>query len=432
MKVVKSDTINAFGGINFVLEEFDKLDLGKFLHKNLPALARQSQYNWRDILYSFWSIYFCGGDCIEDLSNNLNNSLSRHPMLSCPSPDSVLRRFRELTCHAPLFGTPKGKHQHKLCWNDNLNRLNIRIFKKLNTFLGNSLTLDFDNTIVYNRKSDAMMTYKRQFGYTPGVGIINNQVVYVENRNGNADPQTLHNKTLENMFGLLEEEGISVDTFRADGASFQLKAFDLITRNSRRFFVRGRMSQTMAEAINTIKDWEPIMIDNELVWRGSTTFTPFEKIAKRTKQQHLLTPYRLVVTKVPRKDGQINIFTNDAANYYPIITNDTDLTDDQVIYFYNQRGAVEREFDVLKNDFGWSKMPFSRIEDNTVYLIFTAICRNLYHYIINSFSKLSDKLKPNYRIKKFIFRFICIPAKWIFQGRSWKLKVYGGIAISPP
>ena len=32
-----------------------------------------------------------------------------------------------------------------------------------------------------------------------------------------------------------------------------------------------------------------------------------------------------------------------------------------------------------------------------------------------------------FRIKKFIFRFICIPAKWIKSGRMIKLRLYGNI-----
>ncbi|MBN2166743.1 MAG: transposase [Marinilabiliaceae bacterium] len=111
------------------------------------------------------------------------------------------------------------------------------------------------------------------------------------------------------------------------------------------------------------------------------------------------------------------MFTGEACNYKAILTNDYELTDDEVVFFYNQRGVIEREFDVLKNDFGWNNMPFSKLEQNTVFLMFSAICRNIYHHIINSFSKRYDFLKPHYRIKKFIFRFICIPAKWITGGR---------------
>ena len=97
------------------------------------------------------------------------------------------------------------------------------------------------------------------------------------------------------------------------------------------------------------------------------------------------------------------------------------------LYFYNQRGKQEREFDILKNDFIWNKMPFSKLEQNTVFLITTAICRNIYNHIISTFSKRYKNLSPEYRIKKFIFRFICIPAKWIKSSRLWKLRVYGEI-----
>jgi hypothetical protein len=38
------------------------------------------------------------------------------------------------------------------------------------------------------------------------------------------------------------------------------------------------------------------------------------------------------------------------------------------VFFYNARGGEEKEFDVVKNDFGWNKMPFSKMEQNAVFL----------------------------------------------------------------
>ena len=86
------------------------------------------------------------------------------------------------------------------------------------------------------------------------------------------------------------------------------------------------------------------------------------------------------------------------------------MTDDEVVFFYNQRGKQEREFDTLKNDFGWKKLPFSKLEQNTVFLYLTAICKNIYNYLICHFAKIVNGLNPNFRLKKFIFRFICVPA----------------------
>ena len=103
------------------------------------------------------------------------------------------------------------------------------------------------------------------------------------------------------------------------------------------------------------------------------------------------------------------------------------MSNDQIVKFYNQRGAIEKEFDVLKNDFVWNKMPFSKLAYNTVFLVFTAMCRNIYSYMIKLFSGKCKNLSSKFRLKKFTFRFICIPAKWIRTARINKLRIYGDI-----
>lgn len=428
MKVINSSYLSPYGGLNFVHKEFDQLGVGKLLNEELPTLAPQSKYDWRDLLYSFWSIYFCGGDCIEDLSTNLGRGLNRTPHLKTPSPDSILKRMKELACSSKFFDTPRGNKKHQFSINESLNSLNIKLIKgrlKKNK----QIILDYDNTLIFSKKSDVKMTYKKQFGYAPGVGIIGDNVVYVENRNGNSDAQTLQQDTLERMFKVLEKEGIKPDIFRADGASYQLSTIAMIDKYADKLFVRARMSQALFRAIENVENWTEVAFEGHTVLRGSTIFTPFERTAKRNNEEHLLKSYRLVISKEKRNDGQINLFTGEAFNYHAILTNNFEMSVDEVVCFYNQRGTVEREFDVLKNDFGWQNLPFSKIEQNTVFLIFTAMCRNLYAHIIESFSHRFKGLSPKYRIKKFIFRFITIPAKWIKQSRYWKLKIYGDISF---
>lgn len=106
MKVINSGYISPFGGLNFVLKALDNLSIGDLLNNELPGLPKQSQYDWRDILYNFWSIYFCGGDCIEDLSDNLKHALKDNPLLKSCSPDSVLKRMKELALPSEEFSTP--------------------------------------------------------------------------------------------------------------------------------------------------------------------------------------------------------------------------------------------------------------------------------------------------------------------------------------
>ena len=130
------------------------------------------------------------------------------------------------------------------------------------------------------------------------------------------------------------------------------------------------------------------------------------------------TAHRIVAYRVPNKTGQINTFTGDACNYMFIITNDWEISDEQVIEFYNQRGASERVFDVQNNDFNWKCMPHSFLQDNTVYLITMAIAHMVYKWLIGIFSKLINGLSPKARLKQFIFRMVATVAKVTHSGRS--------------
>ena len=430
MKVLNSSPVSAFGGLNFVIKEAIDLKINSLLNKHLPALPKQSQYNWFDILMSYWSVFFCGGDCAEDLSINLKEGLQNNPFINIPSPDRILDRLKSLSDNLQFFTTKRGKGEHQFSLAEGLNRLNIKMLTLLPDFKKDNVVLDYDNTLIFTEKADAKLTYKKANGYFPGVGIIGKHIVYLENRNGNSTAHVLQHKTIERMATLLTEAGVTIDVIRADSASYTYEIVKAMEKSAKRIFIKARMTGTLEKAITNIKEWKEIKIGDSIVFRGSTSFTPFIRSAKDHGDNiDNLKQYRVVVTKEARRDGQINIFTGEAYYYSPVMTNDFDMTDDEVVYFYNARGAQEREFDVLKNDFGWDKMPFSKLEQNTVFLLIMAMCRNLYAHIIEKFSKKVKSLSPNFRIKKFIFRFVCVPAKWICSGRIKKLRLYGKLSF---
>lgn len=432
MKILQSSHLSPFGGLNFVLEEFEKLKIDQLLIANLPDLAPNSHYTWKDLIYSFWSVYFCGGSSIEDLSENFKSFLSDSPYMKIPSPDRILCRFKELSKPKYLPKAKRGNAINEFSENECLDLLNIRLLKKINPkkYLRNDLTLDYDNTIIFTEKSDAKVTYLKTYGYQPGVAIIGSDIVGIQNRNGNSVAHALQEETLEMMFKNLKSEGIAIDTFRADSASYKFDVLNIVTQYVNKVFVRVRMRQSIYDVIRKINNWEEIKTaDGRTLFRGSSKFTPFKKLAKEAHKVDLLKEYRIVVTKESNHDGQLNVFTNEACVYSCIMTNDFERSNDEVVFFYNQRGAIEREFDVLKNDFGWKHMPFSKLEQNTVFLLLTAMCRNLYSYIIHKFSTSFEHLNARFRIKKFIFRFICIPAKWVKHARYKHLRMYGKIAF---
>lgn len=429
MKILESKSITPFGGLFFLLQELDNQRVDKLLSAELPGLAIQSVYGWREIVYSFWSVFFCGGNCIEDMALNIRKGLTSNPVLNLPSPDRVLNRMKELTEPKQIVATDRSDQLHEFSYNERMGKINLRLLRSLKLLPKQKVVLDFDHTMIFSEKADAKMTYKKKRGYNAGVGLIGKNVVFIENRNGNCGAHILQEQTMEKMFALLKSEHINVSTFRADSASFKFEALAVLNQHVDNLFIRPRMSQSLAEAIRSIDEWVWVKTDRGMAQRGETRFIPFRNKAKRVRQEHLLREYRLVVTKEPRADGQVNLFTGEAMVHMGIMTTNTEMGMHEVVEFYNQRGCAEKEFDVLKNDFGWTNMPFSKMEENTVFLFLSAMCRNIYAYMVDYFSKKIHGLRPHYRIKKFIFRFICIPAKWIYRARSWHLRLFGEVAF---
>lgn len=220
----------------------------------------------------------------------------------------------------------------------------------------------------------------------------------------------------------------TIDHFRADAASYQYDVVEILNKEAKNFYVGCRNSY-VEKYFTKITDWEEIIDScNEPMEIGEINIIPFQQQAKEQgKDAHT---YRLVVKRKLKKDPQLDVFTQDAYEYRAILTNNNDFTATEIALFYNHRGNMEKQFDILKNDFGWNNMPFSKLEQNTVFLYLTGICRNLYHNIIHLFSKKTNTLKPTYRIKKFIFRFIILPAKWIKRSRQLQLKLYGQVNFS--
>ncbi|WP_431292644.1 IS1380 family transposase [Pedobacter sp. P26] len=423
MKIRNSNPISSFGGINFVFDYLNKLEIDKLCHAHLPCVAAQSKYSWKDVFYSLKSVFLCGGDSVEDLHTHLKSHFLDNPYLRLASPDTVLRRLSGLTEETKTCVTKRGVVTHQYCTNQTLENFNLEVLKKIGVLDSQELTLDYDNTIIFNEKQDSKMTYKRDYGYQPGVCTVNEQfVLYIENRNGNSDAKSFQRDTLERIFNLLETKKVKkIKNFRADAASYQYEVVTLLQQKVEHFYIGCRNSY-VEKYFPQICNWKVMEDKNGLLEVGYTDIIPFINQAREQNQQPQT--YRLIAKRRLKKDGQVDLITQDAYEYRGILTNNFEMDVVDLVHFYNQRGRMERQFDILKNDFGWNNMPFSTLNKNLVFLYLTAICRNIYNKIIDYFSQKVKTLKPCFRLKKFLFRFIIRPAKWVRQGRKLKLRIY--------
>ena len=93
---IKSEKLTPFGGIFHVMELFER-HLSHIIDGALGKRSVSIGYDYSEIIRSLMCVYFCGGSCVEDVSNHLMGHLSLHPLLRTCSSDTILRMMKELS-----------------------------------------------------------------------------------------------------------------------------------------------------------------------------------------------------------------------------------------------------------------------------------------------------------------------------------------------
>lgn len=425
MKITQSkEKITPIGGFNFCHELLTGLGLPQLIDDHLGSRVKYAGFSYSEILMNHLAIFFNGGDCCEDLNEHLGPDLKEIPNMAVCSADTLLRGIKELATPIESYTSNSGIAHH-FNINTKLNELLLQALRKTQQLDTNSsYTLDYDNQVVATEKYDALRTYKKCEGYQPGVASIGDKIVYIEGRNGNSQAKYRQGQTLQRAFDLLEKQEVKIKRFRADSASYQQEVLALAASKSEYFYIRAVRCASMEQQVSSLPDqaWEKIRLGvQEMEVAQIEGYSPFN--GDNT--------YRLVVSRIKRKDRQTGVFTGNAYTYRAIITNDYHWDNKQIVSFYNQRGSSEQIFDRMNNDFGWKKLPCSFLGENTAFMILTALYANLYLFTIKTFADKLPWLEENFRLKKFIFRFITVAAKWIKTGRRYVLKLFTHKDYSP-
>ena len=78
----------------------------------------------------------------------------------------------------------------------------------------------------------------------------------------------------------------------------------------------------------------------------------------------------------------------------------------------------------MNNDFGWKHLPASFLNENCAFMIITAMIKNFYNYFVKIVSSVFEGINHTTRLKRFVFRFITVAGKWVYQSRQWILKLF--------
>ena len=207
---IKSETINPFAGISFVNEEFKKTGMTQLIDSELGARVKIVGFSYSDILKNFNNVFLSGGDCAEDIQTHLKSHLKSIPNNDVPSADTILRGIKELSSENTQLISKSGI-TYNFNINTKLNALNIKSLILTGQLQkGNSYDFDYDNQVIATEKYDTKTTYKQVKGYFPGVATIGNKIVYIENRDGNANVKFEQAATLKRAYQLLNENQIKI------------------------------------------------------------------------------------------------------------------------------------------------------------------------------------------------------------------------------
>ena len=200
----------------------------------------------------WFDIFFGCGEVAEDIQKYLRPTLENIPFNRVPSADTLHRVLKELATDNTTVPSVSDK-DYKFNINEKMNDLNIKsllLTKQLNK--NEFYDFDYDNQIIAHNKYDSKRTYKNTKGYFPGIATIADKIVYIENRDGNANVKTGQTETLSRAYKLLDNNKIKVNRSRMDAGSYSKEIIDTVAKNSRLFYIRANRCTAMTKQISEI------------------------------------------------------------------------------------------------------------------------------------------------------------------------------------
>ena len=100
------------------------------------------------------------------------------------------------------------------------------------------------------------MTYKKFTGYSPGMAVIGDLIVGIENRDGNANVRFHRKDTLERIFSNLESNDIHIKRARMDCGSCSREIVETVEKHSEHFYIRANRCGSLYDSLLALRGWK--------------------------------------------------------------------------------------------------------------------------------------------------------------------------------
>lgn len=399
-KVEKSQQVvmTSFAGLPLLTELAHQAGIVDELN-SIPYLwQRAGTYTTSDYILGLALTLMAGGDGLDDTRILAGDEgFSRLVLPGMPKPNSFggfLRRFGDRSV---------------LRLGEVATRLATRSLKP-----GQTVTLDFDSSVIESDKAEAKRAYTGVDGYNPLLAWIDELDLFIGGvfREGSASPQS-HLLSLLRYCHRRLPEGVRF-RFRSDSAAYRMDVLGYCDRNAVEFAVRADMDKGVRAVVEAIpeKDWRLVVKGNDTFLLAETIYAPGWR-----HRDERLPAFRIVVV---RRTGQLGLF-RDPIEFYPIITNlPESWTAEQVVEFYNGRGRMEKAIGEIKNGFALHWLPCGDLCANAAYFQTALLAYNL----ARTFKRVAlPEGWQAFTIKKLRFRLLCHAGVIVRHARRLTLRL---------
>lgn len=390
----KTSAINA-GGIGAIHQMARRLGLIDSINKKVAVLKYHQPYHESDHVLNISYNLLCGGQTLDDIELRRNDTVYLDALgaISVPDPTTegdFCRRFDPASNWSLMNA---------------INEARLKVWQQQPAkFFQQKARIDADGTQVVTLgecKKGMDISYKGEWGYHPLlVSLANTQeALYILNRSGNR-PSHEGSAELFNLAAkLCREGGFKEILFRGDTDFSLTRYFDRWDEEGNKFVFGLDANQKVVGLAVQIKDDEYA----ELVRQGEQALKTKprkkpenvkERIIKereylnlklkseryaefKYKPRKCKKTYRVVALEknITAEKGELALF--DEIKYFFYITNDWQMTTEEVIRESNQRCNQENLISQLKNGVRALRAPVNTLNANWAYMIMATLAWNL-------------------------------------------------------
>src|SRR6266508_1439570 len=423
-----------YGGIGAIHKMVCKLKLDVGINDRIELLKIHVPYHESDHVLNIAYNVLSGGTCFEDIDRLRNDETYMNALGATRIPDPTtagdfVRRFRSVSSVVELQET--FNTQRKKLW-----MLQNQSFRK-------EAIIDVDGTIAGTLgecKEGMDISYNGIWGYAPLIVTLANtkEVLYLVNRPGNRPSSDQAAEWIDRAIVLVGPVFQKV-WIRGDTDFSLTENFD--RWSDKVSFVFGydarpnlvgladelpkaawkRLNRPPRYEVKTEERTHPDNVKEQIIRERE-----YKNIRLRSEDvaefdyrpTFCEKTYRMVVVRknLTVEKGEQRLF--DEIRYFFYITNDREMTKEEVVFFANDRCNQENVIGQLKSGVNALRMPSDGLISNWAYMVIAALAWNLkawYGLVTQSPSARRDILRMEF--KRFLISYIQLPCQIVNTGR---------------